>query len=354
MFIFVKRVLKTSVKVLDDKIIKYCNKNNIFGMLRITVENEVVYERNIGFSDLKAEIGFCHNSMFTLYSLSKPFCAIGLLKLKDKGLVDIDCHPSKYVPEAKGLDNRVTIRHLLHHVSGVPDFEQTAEFKEKYEPGYSKYVREHLKLITSFPFYFEPATAGKYTNINFILCALIIENVSGTVYSEYMKKEVFEPLGMKSAVVDNENLIIPDRVKGYDLSKEGLIEVEKSHNWLLGAGDIVATVDDVYCLNNAIKNQLLLTEETWKEVLTPSPINSMGMGCTVTCRYGKKIILHNGGHVGFRTYHLQIPEDDFDIIFLSNSGFGNARMDLTELILSHFYNDESKKTPNIEMDKGYI
>lgn len=54
--------------------------------------------------------------------MTKPFCAIGLLKLKDKGLVDINSHPSRYVPEALGFDSRVTIRQMLNHISGLPDF----------------------------------------------------------------------------------------------------------------------------------------------------------------------------------------------------------------------------------------
>ena len=340
---------------LDRQITEYCEANHIFGTLRVTLKDNIIYEQSFGFADFERKESFSDNSMFTLYSLSKPFCAIGLLKLRDKGLVDIDCHPSKYVPEADGFDENVTVRHLLHHTSGLPDFEQTTEFKEKYEPGYSKYVREHLRLLTEYPSDFAPGSGGKYANINFVLCALIIENVSGMPYSEYMKKKVFEPLGMRNAVIDDENTVIPRRVKGYELSEGEMTEVEKSHNWLFGAGDIAATVDDVYCLNKAIKNGLLLSRETWQEVLTPSPVNSMGMGCTVTDWHGKKRITHNGGHIGFRTLHVQLPEDDFDIILLSNSGFGNARYDLSEMVYSHFYsNSDCKITNDIQMDKGYI
>ena len=340
---------------MDEKIIRYCEKNHIFGMLRVSVGDRVVYERNLGFSDRKSKLPFTADSMFTLYSLSKPFCAIGLLKLKDRGAVDIDSHPSRYVPEAAGLDPDVTVRHLLNHTSGIPDFEQTTEFMEKYEPGYAKYVRGHLKLIAEYPRYFAPGTGARYANINFILCALIIENVSGLPYAQYMKKEVFEPLGMENAVVGDENTVIPNRVKGYELSGNEVVEVQPSHNWLFGAGDIVAAIDDVYCLNKAIKNRLLLTGETWREVLTPSPINNMGMGCTVACRYGKKNIIHNGGHTGFRTLHTQLLEDDFDIIFLSNSGFGEARHDLSEMVYSCFYSDtDGKMLDNLQMDKGYV
>lgn len=339
---------------LKKQIEKYCEENHISGVLRVTLKDKIVYEQNIGFSDFENRIPFDDNSMFTFYSLSKPFCAIGLLKLTDKGLVDLDAHPSKYVAEAKGFNKNVTVYHLLHHISGLPDFEQIEEFNNKYAPGYAKNTREHLKLLTEYPSYFEPGTSSKYANINFVLCALIIENVSGMDYASYMKKEVFEPLGMKTAVIDDENLIIQNRVQGYDFKDGKLIPVEKSHNWLLGAGDIVGTVDDVYCLNKAIKNRNLLSQKSWEMILTPSSINQMGMGCTITEWHTKYRITHNGGHSGFRTLHIQLPEDDFDIIFLSNSGFGDARVDISNMIFNAFYNDNNLSDESVEMDKGYI
>ena len=352
------QVLKKGDKMqfnkLRELITEYCESNNISGCIRITICGKNVYEQYVGFSDAKNKLSFTNKSMFTLYSLSKPFCAIGLLKLKEKSLVDIDTLPSKYVPEAAGFDDRITIRNLLHHTSGLPDFEQNQEFAKKYAPGYAKYTREHLKILTNYPSFFAPGTDSKYANINFVLCALIIENVSGMHYSEYMQKEIFKPLGMKNAVVDNEELIIPNRVKGYELSDNKPCETNKSHNWLLGAGDIVATIDDVYCLNKAIKNNHLLSRETWHEILTPSPINNMGMGCTISDWHGKKRITHNGGHTGFRTLHIQLPEDDFDLIFLSNSGFGDARNAIAEIVHSFFYGESHIQSATLDMDKGYI
>jgi len=115
---------------LEHHILTYCDQNKIFGVLRITLKDSIIYQKNIGLANIRENRPFTDRSMFTLYSLSKPFCVIGLLKLKDRGLVDIDVHPSVYVPEAKGFDERVTIRHMLHHISGLPDFEQNADFEK--------------------------------------------------------------------------------------------------------------------------------------------------------------------------------------------------------------------------------
>ena len=169
-----------------------------------------------------------------------------------------------------------------------------------------------------------------------------------------MKKEVFAPLGMKSALVDNENLILENRVQGYALEKGVRVPVNKSYNWLFGAGDVVGTVDDVYRLNVAYKRKLLLLEKTWQEIVTPSTISQMGLGNTVSKWHGKFRIQHNGGHNGFRTLHVQLPEDDFDVILLSNSGYGDARNVISEMIYQEFYGDNQPLGEVIEMDKGYI
>lgn len=328
------------------------NKNS--GILRITVEDEIIYEKFMGYADIENKTKFSKKSIFTLYSLSKPFCAIGLLKLKDKKLIDIDRHPGDYLPEAKGFDETVTIRHLLNHTSGIPDFEQNTDFRQKYSGETSEQLLEQLVLLSKYDMMFKPGTKGQYANINFIICALIIEKVSGMSYAAFMKKEVFEPFGMFDTYVDNKQLILENRVKGYGRDGENILSVERVTEWILGGADIVSTVDDVYCLNKAIKNKLLLSLQSWEEVLTPSPVNSMGFGCTVSSWHGMKRITHNGGWEGFRTLHIQLPEEDFDIIFLSNSAWGDARNDIAEAVFEAYYGTDSEVCGSIKMDVGYI
>ena len=340
---------------MDSQAIKrFCEAHIVSGVVRIMYKDAVLFEYSVGYSDWKTKTGFDKNSMFAFYSLSKPFCAIGLMKLVDKGLVDLNAHPGLYVPEAKGFDDRVKIVHLLHHVSGLPDFEQNKEFFHKYAPAKHDDLRKHLSLLTEYPMNFEPGKGDMYANVNFVLCALIIENVSGQSYGEYMKKEVFIPLGMKTAIVDKENLYISNRVKGYKfLSDNHFEEVSKSFNWMLGAGDIVGTLDDVYCLNKAIKDKLLLSNKSWECILTPNPINEMGKGCFITKYQGKTLIRHNGGHNGFRTLHAQILEDDFDVIAMFNCD-KDCRLAFLDACLSSAYESGRLDDKLSQMDVGYV
>ena len=345
---------KNAILKLDNFINDYYAEHKNSGVIRVTLKDKILYKKNVGYADIESKKEFDSNSMFTFYSLSKPFCAIGLMLLKDKGLISLDEHPSKYLPETKVFDSKLTIRHLLQHVSGLPDFVQTAKFNEKYKTGYYSQIREHLKELTSYSMVFEPGTKNMYANVNYILCALIIENVTGLKYSDYMKKEVFEPLGMNTATIDSESLVVDNRVTGYELNDGVVTKTDRDLNWLVGAGDIIGTIDDLYALNKAIKHKKLLTEDSWCEVLTPLPLNNRGFGCTITDWHGKKRITHTGGSRGFRNLHIQLIEDDFDIIFLSNSGWGNARNDLSEAIYEAFYGKNDENSQEVEMDKGYI
>ncbi len=333
---------------------EYSKKNLFSGAIRITQRDEIIFQQFYGMADFEQNIPFEENTVFSLYSISKPFCAIGFLKLYDQGLIDLDCHPAEYLPEMQPFDKQLKIRHLLHHVSGLPDFRRSEGFAEKYRHGPYEKLREQLKIIADYPMFFTPGSGKKYENINYIILAQIIENISGLPYAKYMQQEVFEPLGMKQAKIDRKGLEIPRRAQGYCLRGQERAPIERASDWMFGAGDIAATMDDVYCLNRAIKNQLLLKPETWQQVLTPSPLNQMGMGCTITDWHGKKRITHNGGSAGFRTLHIQLPEDDFDIILLSNSGFGEARQEISEEIHRIYYGEPAHPSKAIEMDRGYI
>ena len=349
------RVTDGRLRELERQIRAYCEAHQIFGVLRVTGKDEILFEMQTGYADLARQEPFTPKSVFSWYSLSKPFCVLGFLKLVDRGLVSLDEHPARTVPEAAGFDARVTFRHMLHHVSGIPDFEQNEEFARAHAPGYARYTRAHLAELSKYPSHFAPGEGGMYANVNMVIPALAIENVTGTSYADYMKREIFDPLGMQRAVVDHEELKIPHRVQGYGLDESGVpVPVEKSHDWLLGAGDLVGTVEDVYALNRAIKEGLLLSEDLWQQVLTPHPKNGMGMGCTVSNWHGWRRITHNGGHTGFRTLHVQLPEEDFDLIFLSNSGYGNARNDISEMVYRAFFGDSSDGGAEIAMDRGYI
>ncbi len=339
-------------KKADAFLLNYTNAHPFSGVLRVTHKDQVIWERAAGMADFERGVPFSKDSMFTFYSLSKPFCVIGLLLLVQQGRVKLDDHPGKYLTEATGFHRDVTLRHMLHHLSGVPDYMQTEGFREAHGPGTPENLRRQTVEIAKYPQLFQPGTQAMYTNLNILVPALIIEALTGMDYGDYMQKQVFAPLGMETAQVDRLGRSVEHRVQGYGLEGDRIVPVERCMDWMRGAGDIIGTVDDVYRLNLAIKHRKLLHADLWQQILTPSPLNGMGLGCTITAQDGRLRITHNGGHVGFRTLHDQYLEEDFDIILLSNFGFGDARGDFRDALYEAFFGDAALE--HGEMDKGYI
>lgn len=340
---------------LNAKIDTYTKTEGFSGVIYIRQSDQLLYERAIGYANEEKKLPFRDDSIFTLYSISKFLCALGIMKLVDRGLVALDAHPGEYLPEAEGFDKRMTIYHLLHHTGGVNDLLQRDEGKALYENDNTKTTRDLVKILSDLPQIFAPGTEALYSNANYMILALIIENITKKSYAEYMKQEVFAPLGMKSTVVDKKGLEIPNRVQGYQKKNGNIVPIEKCYFSMFGAGDIVATPADVYRLYFAMRDKMLISKESWNVILTPSPLNNMGCGCTVASWHGYKRIINNGGCDGFRLMHFYLPEKDFDVIILSNYGFGDARPIIAEFIYESFFEDENDGiTVNVEMDKGYI
>ncbi len=338
---------------MDAYLDNYCRLYKFSGTLRITHKNEVIYERHMGFADIEHGIPISNDSVFTLYSMSKQLCAIGFMKLVDRRLVSLDDHPGKYVPEAERFHPELTYYHMLHHISGLPDFDDFPELKQKQSAVKPFSLRNMLRDMAEVCEKKAPGN-DRYANINFAIPALTIENISGMPYAEYMKKEVFEPLGMTNARIDRNGLLIPNRVRGYDINGRDLEAVTIDYDYFLGSGDAAATVDDIYALSRGIIEKKLLSDAAWDAILTPVPGGAYGKGCTSTDWHGKRRITHNGGHLGFRTLHILLPEEDFDIILLSNSGYGNSRYTVSEAVYTAFYGADADTGQPVNMDAGYI
>ena len=109
------------MKHLDEKIRAYCEKEQISGVLRITKGEEICYDERIGYAHCEEKTPFTDDSVFTFYSMSKPFCAMGFLLLAEQGKVSLSDHPKTVLPELKDTHPNLTFRHLFHHVSGLSD-----------------------------------------------------------------------------------------------------------------------------------------------------------------------------------------------------------------------------------------
>ena len=344
--------MEDKLRRLDTWIDEYTAVFPFSGIVRISKDDGMIYERCVGLADREWQIPIGPDTRFRLYSMTKPFTALAVMTLVDRGLVSLDEHPGKYVPLAAKLDRRITVRTVLNHNGGLPDFRQSPEsfiIENALPLSYERMFR----AMEVLPLNFEPGTDAYYSNFNFFLASVIVEEVTGRRFNEYLQHEVFDALGMEDACVDAMNRIVPRRARGYGVDGMEIVGAEAPCiDWMQGSGNGMATAKDIYQLNRAIKNHWLISEAAWREVLTPAK-GKFGLGMSVMRWHDRLRYTHNGGHYGFRTLHVQLPEDDFDLILLSNMGFGNARNSFAEAVYRIFYGAE-KTQAGPEMDKGFV
>lgn len=177
-------------------------KAEIPGMSITIVKGEqTVLQQGFGFSDLAAESAVNHDTIFEIGSNSKAFTALAVLKLEKEGKLKLDDPVQRYLPwlqfTYKGEPSEVTIEQLLHHTSGIP-FETIGRIPA----GYGKdSLEKTVRILQNDPLIREPGTNFEYATINYDVLGLVIENVTGQTYANYMQENLFRPLGLNHTFV---------------------------------------------------------------------------------------------------------------------------------------------------------
>ncbi len=211
---------------LDSLIFALHGRGQFNGGILVSVGGRKVYEKADGKADLEKNEDFTTSTPCYLASLSKQFTAMGIMMLEEKKLLDFNDPLSKYFPEFPSYAQTVTIQHLLNHTSGIIDYESLGID----HPGLTnKDVFD--KLIKQPSLRFKPGDKYEYSNSGYVLLAMIVEKASGMSFSEFMEKNIFQPLNMiNSFVYDRSTAKIKSRAKGYgkfyDVSDYG-----RTHGW---------------------------------------------------------------------------------------------------------------------------
>lgn len=338
-------------RLLTDWLTEYEKNTSFSGSVQVISKGKVIFKKHIGYADRERKIAIDDDTRFRFYSLTKPFTAIGIMKLYEEGMISLSAHPGEYIECARELDTRITIEMLLKHISGLAEIADADKLQKKEEFDLSA----EIEKISDKPLSFKPGGQVEYLNTNFIMLSLILEKFHNMPIDKYLSEKLFPALGMKTALCDTGEKAIEKLAVGYEKDENGEIIPAGYVNQKLmsGAGFGVGKISDVTCFYDAIKNKRCLKSETWEKVFTPSTIGDFGAGCIVFDWNGELTYQHNGGFLGFRTIHRYLPDEDFDIIVLSNVGFVDARTVICDKIHEIYFGDMGKNQ-NPEMDKGFI
>ena len=277
------------------------------------------------------------NSVFRLASVSKQFTAMAIVLLKEEGKLDYDQDIRDFIPELPYQG--ITIRHLIHHVSGLPDYinllfdhwkpDLSADDPNRLIEGNEDMIR--LLAEHQPPVHFESQEEWEYSNTGYALLASIVSRVSGMPFEDFMKERIFEKANMKNTVVyeytPDPDPEMPNRVFGFRLDLNGKDMISSDSHFLNGAqgdGGIYSTLEDLLNWDRALHTDKIVNQAVLNEVYTPIILNNgdttnyaFGVGVHES-KSGKKIIAHSGGWVGFLTYLHREIEDDHCIVILTN------------------------------------
>ncbi|MDH3546795.1 MAG: beta-lactamase family protein, partial [Gammaproteobacteria bacterium] len=284
---------------------------------------EIVYRRGFGFADLKEERRIDENSMFRLGSVSKQFTAAAIQVLAEQGKLHIDDPIVKYLPEQTKYPG-VTIRHLLTHTSGIPDYYDDIQATEHLLSNAD--VAEFIAGMTGPDF--PPGDRYEYSNPAYELLPLIIEAASGERFARFMEKHIFTPAGMNGALIhDHSAPDIPHRVYGYDKVDDGYARNDDHFlNGIVGSGSMYATLNDFFAWDQALYGDSVLSRDSLDEAWTPAALNNgdkieYGYGWTLDTYEGYERVSHGGSWVGFRNGIARYPEQQLAIVVLTNGSW---------------------------------
>jgi CubicO group peptidase (beta-lactamase class C family) len=270
---------------------------------------------------------------YQIASNSKQFTAMALLLLENEGKLSLDDPVSKYIPGITEGD-RITIRQLLSHTSGLQDFwPQDYSFVDMEQATTPQHI---VDKWAKKPLDFQPGTRWQYSNTGYVVAGMIAEKVSGEPLLTYLHRKIFDPLGMTS-VKDQDDTNTPAFPAGYKRNALGPVRVaqQPGRGWLYAAGELSMNAADLAKWDIARMNRSLIPAADWVEQETPvlrtdGRTNGYGLGVYNIFQRERHVINHGGEAVGFLTQNTVYPDTKDAIVIFTNADFSGATGTLTE------------------------
>lgn len=295
--------------------------NSFMGAVLVARGDAVILSKGYGFANLEWQIPNTPATKFRLGSLTKQFTAAAILLLAEQGRLSLEDPVSRHWPEAPAAWKAITIEHLLRHTSGIPNLTDDPQYMQewKYHPSPPAKSLGHVR---DRPLDFAPGSRMSYSNSGYILLGLVIENVSGQSYAQFVRAKIFEPLGMRDSGYDTNDAVLPQRAAGYSAGPDGIrnaqyVDMTIPH----GAGALYSTSADLLRWTQGLYGGRLLSAASLARMITPG-LSNYGYGVMVNDA-GRRSITHSGGIEGFNTQLTYYPDSRITVAVLANLN-GNA------------------------------
>lgn len=303
-------------------------------VLGIIKNDEVVYAKALGVRGIDTNTPLTVKSVFHMASVSKPFVATAIMQLVEDGKVELDGRLVDYVPYFKMADERyktITLRQILNHSSGIPDVEDYEWHKPQYDDGAAeKYAQSFIDTYLDF----NPGTQYSYSNAAYDMLANVISEASGMTFEEYMKKNIFEPAGMKNSTFFKPEVPGELATKPHVLGDSLQIDVSKVYPYNrrhAPSSTLHSNVEDMLKwakvnLDKGVINGNRIYSESSYDLLTKSQIKAAGRDSVCLSwfvhRIGDyRVLNHGGADTGYLTDFAFIPSMNAALVMMANNDF---------------------------------
>lgn len=308
-----------------DKLFAAWNKADSPGCaIAIIKDGNIISARGYGIANLEHSVPITKTTVFYIASTSKQFTAAAIALLAQRNKLTLDDPIRKHLPELPELYQPVTLRHLIHHTSGIRDFQTLLDVQGRKDDVNTE--QDVIELLArQKQLNFKPGEQFEYSNSGYFLLGVIVRRVSGQSLREFAAENIFKPLGMKNTHFhDDRSLIVNNRSSGYVPRRSGGYSLYITNLDLVGDGGLMTTVEDLFLWDqNFYENKLGGGRDFIAQLLTGGTLSNgektnYAYGLELGAYKGLRTTAHSGGFGGFVTEMLRFPEQQFTVICLSN------------------------------------
>lgn len=297
------------------------------GVVGVIRDGRLVFSRGYGMANLAYDLPYTAETPTNIGSTSKQFTAFAILLLEERGELSLDDDVRQYIPELPDFGQTVTLRHLMTHTSGYREFVNTlaltgrmvleADFIDRSE--IIEVVQRQTELQN------DPGAEFNYNNTAFGLLAMVVERATDTPFAEWMRENVFLPLGMQTTVVRaSPTQIVHDRAQGYLPAPTGGFRETPDLGASMGAGGIYTTIGDLArWIDNLQTGRLggkdVIEAMTTRNLLTSGDTTDYGFGLFIDDFRGLRRVHHGGSDIAHRSTFMTFPDVRGGVVVLSNN-----------------------------------
>lgn len=312
---------------LDDFIAAEMQRKHIPGLsLAVVKDGSTVIEKSYGFANMEHHMPATSDTVYEIASMTKLFTAAAILLLAEKGLIGVDDPLNRYHTGLQDAWNAITLRHLLSHTSGIPNWTLDWDRSDITPDIVSQ-------AIFGSTLQFPPGDQYDYADTNYNLLGMVIHQVTGAPYDAFLREHIFTPLGMTATQHNDVRAIVPNRASGYDWRNDTLVNAYRIewNNINISArvpanganGSLLSTLTDILKWDAALSTSGILSQsvlaQMWTQVILTNGISApAGYGCEIEDYHGHKLIASNGGIPGFTSSLSRFISDHLTIIILTN------------------------------------